>query len=88
MGFSPIINAGDFRCLWSLDSAWGNVKLTDKTASLEIAAGTLKLNTLTLPTVSGVSEAFCDGKPVKFTRNGNELVFDGGLAITKNLIIK
>ena len=30
IGFDPIINMKNFRCIWSLDSCWGNIITTAK----------------------------------------------------------
>lgn len=65
VGFQPVrVPKGGFRCFWSLDSGWGNVSLAKGRAELQLAAGRLSLQRLTLPFV-----------PRRLESQGRELAF-------------
>lgn len=49
LGFAPVWwEDGKFRCMWSLDSGWGQVEFTSKNASIKLLGGQIKLNSLKL----------------------------------------
>lgn len=62
IGFDPILK-GEFKALWSLDSAWGEVN-TDGDGYISIKAhdGSLKLNELATNLKEGIGKVFVNGK--------------------------
>lgn len=50
LGFDPLRAPGErFRCLWSVDAAWGTVDITDNRLELNVEEGALSLLRLALP---------------------------------------
>lgn len=74
MGFSPR-ETGDFRCLWSLEGAWGNVTVTEERVAVNIVEGTLTLSAFVLPKGTRVVSLIIDGRSVPFRREGDTLIF-------------
>jgi uncharacterized protein (DUF608 family) len=83
VGFSPL-DEGDFRCPWSLGTAWGNFERTDKGAKLSLCDGSLTLRSLKLGGVGEIRSLLADGKPIPFERNGDTLTFEA-ITIQKGL---
>ncbi|MBR2353600.1 MAG: hypothetical protein IKA76_03765 [Clostridia bacterium] len=75
VGFSPI-HEGDFRCPWSLGSAWGGFERTETGATITICDGTLTLRSLTLGGIGRIRVLIADGKDIAFTQIGDTLTFD------------
>lgn len=75
IGFKPIAD-GDFKCIWSLESAWGDYIREASTHKLILNSGELKLNSLRLKNLSKVTSVMADGKKIEFTQNGDTLLFD------------
>ena len=78
LGFQPVQpRNGGFRCFWSLDSGWGQFRMTPENCSLEVLYGSLDLRTLQLPFHSaGVTAAVTiDNEPVAFQER------DGGISL-------
>ncbi len=84
LGFRPKM-AGDFRSVWSVGDAWGNVKLGEIN-ELEVVCGTLRLRKLTLP-VAEVTSVKVDGASVRFVRDGDAICFDEEIAATRKIAI-
>ncbi len=82
LGFKPVL-PGDFRCVWSVGNAWGNVYIGAKN-ELEIIEGELCLNSLTLP-VTEVKQVLVDGKAVPFTVADGKITFAEKLCIREKL---
>lgn len=85
IGFNPIVS-GDFRCLWSLDSAWGRFERNTECTSLTVVSGKIHLNCIELPYIGCVSSVTVDGNRVDFTFENGKIMFDA--TITDNLVIK
>ena len=85
LSFKPIL-PGDFRSVWSVGDAWGNVQL-GKESRLEIIDGGLRLKKLGLP-VGGVKSVEVDGNPVGFRTENGFIVFDSEIAAKSSIIIK
>lgn len=50
LGFDPLRALGErFRCLWSVDAAWGTVDITDNRLELNVEEGALSLLRLRCP---------------------------------------
>ena len=85
LSFKPIL-PGDFRSVWSVGDAWGNVQL-GKENRLEIIDGGLRLKKLGLP-VGGVKSVVVDGNPVGFRTGNGFIVFDSEIAAKSSIVIK
>jgi len=46
IGFAPVSEGREFRCLWSLDSAWGTYERSDHQITLRVEGGQLTLRSL------------------------------------------
>lgn len=44
IGFAPVLRQNEFRCLWSLDCAWGTYERANGAVVLRVEGGTLTLN--------------------------------------------
>lgn len=86
IGFSPIID-GDFKCLWSLGTGWGDFIKTEKEWKIVIASGFLELEGVTLGNIGTVKSVYADGKKIPFTQSGNHISFDS-ISIRKELKIE
>ncbi len=86
IGFSPI-DKGDFNCLWSLDSGWGEVDISAKKIELKVLYGELSLNSYTQGDDKVVSKVTVDGNEVEFTQNSKTILLSTNVTITKNLCI-
>ena len=89
IGFDPIIK-GDFRGLWSLDPAWGNVVVTDKTLFVNIIDGELKLKELGVP-FDNVCEVVVDGRklrPDEYGFAGKTVRFNSGISFKRKIEIR
>ena len=74
IGFNPIVE-GDFRCFWSLDSGWGTFERDNKTVSIKILYGELKITRLALPFLTPESIRI-DGEDINFKTENGEIVFE------------
>ncbi len=79
LGFAPILK-GDFRTVWFVGDAWGNVQL-GAVNRLEIVDGTLKLNKLTLP-IAKVEKVLVDGAEVAFDFVDGAILFPETVAVS------
>ncbi len=75
IGFSPLLG-GDFRCPWSLGTAWGSFERNETGAVLRLCDGSLSLSSLRLGGLSRIRSLLADGKPISFTSNGDTLSFE------------
>jgi len=75
IGFAPII-PGDFKCLWSVGTGWGDFVRTAKNAAIILHSGSLTLTSVSLDNAADVQTAWCDGKQIAFTRNDKQILFD------------
>ena len=82
VGFNPIrAQHGHFRCFWSLDSGWGEFKMTPTGSELSVLYGGLTLQSLRLPpaVVDRAAVVTLDGEAVSFTILDDVLTFDGSI---------
>ena len=76
IGFSPLYPTNrPFRCLWSVDSAWGSVDIMPEQATIRIEEGHLSLQRLELPCITGEVCITVDGKPVQANWENSAAVF-------------
>lgn len=87
LGFAPKVNADDFKCLWSLDSAWGNVELKGCKASLSIASGALTLSIFEAVGIADGAEVTVDGKAVSAIVKDGIVTFAEPVTVKKKLIV-
>ena len=80
IGFDPIL-PGDFNCLWSLGTGWGNYHKGDKESVISLIEGELKLSRISLPYLADVKRVKADGKEVPFT-------FENGVIALKETTVK
>lgn len=85
LSFKPVLS-GEFRSVWAVGSAWGNVRL-GRECKIEIIDGELNLCKLGLP-VENVASVEIDGKPVGFRSDKGEIVFDYPVTAKKSIVVK
>jgi len=86
MGFTPI-EKGDYRCMWSLQSGWGEFVQQSARSTVAVKAGSVKLKQVKLGNMAQVSALYCDGTAIPFTRTGDTLCFDE-VTVTDSLVIE
>lgn len=89
LGFDPVISPKDFRSIFSLDCAWGQVSIKDCTITWELYSG--KIDILQIPLAKHMPKTlsvFIDDIQVKdFSIQSNSIVFDCINTIHKSLRI-
>lgn len=85
LSFKPVLS-GEFRSVWAVGSAWGNVRL-GKECKIEIIDGELNLCRLGLP-VENVASVEIDGIPVGFRSEKGEIVFDYPVTAKMSIVVK
>ena len=75
IGFAPIEDKDYFRCIWSLDKAFGNVKYTKESVTINIIFGALPLKELALPKLRS--------KPTKLIIDEKEIPFEFEAGVLK-----
>lgn len=86
IGFSPIVS-GEFKCLWSLGTGWGDFIKTEKEYKIAIADGHLELESIVLGDIPNVKAVYADGKKIPFTQKCSRISF-GSINIKKELRIE
>lgn len=86
IGWTPRIGANAFRCLWSLDAAWGRAELSDRSVTVTVLGGVLPVREIvTSLTVSSVT---VDGRAVSFVQDGGDTVrLDEDAAVTGTVVL-
>jgi len=88
--FYPKINQNNFKCFWSVPSAWGiykqKITKSQTEISIKVSAGQLKLKRLT---VAGnkrkIKKTMINGKAIKdISQCGERIEFGKEIAISKN----
>ena len=74
IGFSPAIS-GDFKCLWSVGNAWGEIYICEEEATLEIKGGTLSLASFKIAGGEHVTAVIIDGRNIDFTFKNGDICF-------------
>ena len=75
IGFNPVVNKDNFKCLFSLGTGWGQVRITEKETSIVIKDGALSLKEISLPYLKEVKEIIADGEKIDFSFEGGSLKF-------------
>lgn len=86
IGFDPVVNKDDFRCLWSLGTAWGQVRIRMGETAIDIKDGELSLSKITLPYLGTVNEVTVDGVKIEFTYAHGAITFEK-VSAKKNITI-
>lgn len=87
IGFEPMVNKDDFRCIWSLGTGWGSVFVTKEKTSVTINDGYLKIKSVKLPYIDSVSAVSVDNVNIPFIYEKGVVSFDE-ILITKYIDIK
>lgn len=90
IGFKPVIGERPFVSFWSVDGAWGTVCIRDKSLTLTVSDGELRLRSFLLPCAAfaaGIGEAKADGTPLGFTVEGDCVRFAEETVITNSLAL-
>lgn len=70
IGFNPYIT-DNFKCIWSLADAWGNVEIDNNTVKINVYEGEINLKSLSLKFCNKISCVKIDGKNIDFEfKNG------------------
>ena len=85
IGFDPIDKLPEFRCIWSVDSAWGTVQITEKELEITILGGELRLKKLRTKVAGGKVTA--DREAVKSVFQDEGYVFEEPVTIKESLIV-
>ncbi|MBE7034411.1 MAG: hypothetical protein E7406_09325 [Ruminococcaceae bacterium] len=75
IGFNPV-NHADFKCVWSLDSAWGVFEICGNTARINIHEGSLKIKSLGVKFCDKVTSVNIDGENIIFSFENGKIYFD------------
>lgn len=62
IGFHPVLQQPVFRCLWSVDTGYGTVTITQHHTAIDIISGALKIKELRLPYLTSFTSVQADGK--------------------------
>ncbi|MBR5587122.1 MAG: hypothetical protein IKW02_04080 [Clostridia bacterium] len=65
IGFNPY-KTNNFKCIWSLADAWGNVEFNSGSVKIDVYEGRLKLKSLGLKCLESIKNLKIDGKNVDF----------------------
>lgn len=86
IGFAPRIQQDTFRCMWSVDAAWGVVSFRADGFLLHVVAGALPLASLRLPDAWQYNVVEVDGARVGFVcTDGNKLAFEPKITVCRSL---
>ena len=86
IGFAPIVNQDNFRCIWSLDSGWGRVELNAEGASLTVLAGSLTVREIAIDFPAESVEI--DGKSVPFTVENGAILLHEAVTASAEIVIR
>ena len=88
IGFAPVLTALPFVCFWSVDGAWGTVRIEKGQTILTILYGRLELNAFVLPHEQAVESVTADGRRVSFGTDGPQVNFAENISMEDTLIIR
>ncbi|MBQ8369508.1 MAG: hypothetical protein IJY35_05985, partial [Clostridia bacterium] len=86
IGFAPIVNRDNFRCIWSLDSGWGRVEMTESTAKLTVLSGSLTVRELAIDLSAETVEI--DGNAVPFTAENGVITLAEAVTAESEIVIR
>ncbi len=85
-GFSPIVSKHDFSSFWSLDSGWGNVKITGDMIKVEVLYGSLSLRRLAFDFIP--TSILSDGVNVDFIIKDGMIVLTERIEVNEELLLQ
>lgn len=88
LGFNPLLGKENFRCVWFVGGAWGNVKIRGNVTELEIIGGSIRLSKLELPFMETAGDVCVDGNPVEFKFIDGIVNFDDAVTVTRSIKVK
>ena len=71
-----------------MKNSWGRVVFRGSTQSFEVLGEEFTLSEFVLPRERQVRSVTVDGASVSFRREGDVLLFDGGIAVKQTLVIE
>lgn len=74
IGFSPIVD-GDFKCMWSLGSGWGDYIRNNEGEKILIKGGALRLSSISVANPELIKTISADGKVLDFMVDNNTIRF-------------
>lgn len=86
IGFAPI-EKKDFRCLWSVGTAWGDIECREDGFMLTVNGGKLNLSSISMKELGNAEALTADGMPVAFAQSGDTLTFEK-ITVTECLTVK
>jgi len=91
IGFNPLrFNGESFQSFWSLDSGWGEVRITPESLELDMMYGGLQISQLLLPAQAegkSLITVTIDGQSVPYAHRDGKLEFLDGITLqTKNVL--
>lgn len=75
IGFNPYLS-GDFNCIWSLDGAWGDFRISDSEVKITLKEGEISLKSIALKNLNNVLKLTIDGKDIAFRFKSGIIYFD------------
>ena len=87
IGFDPLVSKDDYRCIWSLGPAWGQVRINEKETVVRICDGNLMLKELRLPYIKEITSLTIDGREIEFTKKDGSIYF-APTKIEKTILVK
>ena len=81
-GFDPIrFENGEFRCFWSLHSAWGKFEVKPGRVELRVLSGEILIKKLQLPFLRRLETVRTDGDSISCEEKEGIFIYNGGLKI-------
>lgn len=75
IGFDPKVKRPNFRAFWCLGTGWGNFRITETGAEINLVSGELSLSAVELPFLKNVRAVRIDGAEVPFTAADGVIAF-------------
>ena len=85
IGFNPYVT-DKFRCIWSVDGAWGEFVLDEDKVVISIKEGEIQLSSLGLKFCKSISVLKIDGRIIDYNFENGIIYFDG-IKIFQNMEI-
>lgn len=76
IGFQPVVETEHFKCIWSLDSGWGEYEQNKNQIWIRVWEGSLTVAVLRLSFIAAVRDVKIDGMSKPFTFHDGGLTFD------------
>ncbi|MBE6702007.1 MAG: hypothetical protein E7585_01150 [Ruminococcaceae bacterium] len=76
IGFAPVVAKEDFACLWSVGTAWGQVRITKAQTRITVLGGEMTLCALELPYLKTVSVLRVDGREIAYKHKDGIVYFE------------